>query len=1042
MREGRIAVFGAILCGIAAFCVSWAEGTQMVSKDGIEAKLRTVSIPFVKNEGQVEPSVLFHAKILGGAVLVSRDGTIVHRLVEGGKPQAKAGSGAMASSEKAKTSSPRRALEIREVFVTEQNEHWASRIRPVGEEPSVTKISYFRGRNPSGWYPSVETFDRVNLGEIWNGIEVKLKAHGDNVEKLFYVRPGADPSRIMVRVDGGKGVRLNEKGEIEVDTELGIAKFSKPIAYQLEDGKRISVSYELKEDLYTFRTGDYDREKTLVIDPLLASTFVGGDRHDHISSMVVDPYGNVYVAGMTVSVDYPVIAGALDGTCGTDGNCNAFGSTPDTRRMDAFISKFDNGLTTLLASTFLGGEDDDSIASIALDELGNVFVAGQTTSDEFPVTLGAYQTAKPGGYDAFVCKLNASLTSLLASTYLGGRDYDEASSVLVVGPEDRRPKVCVAGNTRSNNFPTTPSAYDRNCGTDGNCNGKGDAFVACFTGSLSTLVSSTFVGGSGWEEARALALGGDGRLYLVGVTDSTDFPTTANAYRTSYNGGLHDIFVVNLPVTLDILVASTLLGGDQEDNACCVAMCGHEVCVAGLRKFLPQPHYPDQDVAIYKLSPDLRTLVASRFLGGQGLDGSDEAHAMAIDASGNIYVAGTTSSEDYPTTEDAYMSRPLRSEDIFLSKLSPDLNELVASTYFGSDYSTVASLAIDPSGNVFLAGTACHPSFPTTPGAYDTFCGTDGNCDQPDPYAAWFCDGFVSKFDNRFSSSPISMYTLNVEVSGHGSVASTPGGIHCIPACTHQYSSGTLVTLSAMPEEGFELDRWEGDCSTCAKDSECLVIMNRDVSCAAIFSESVGYSLTVRKTGTGSGIVRGRGIECGDDCSEIEPRGIEVSLLAIAGEGSRFASWGGDCEACGSGLTCNLRMDSHKECTARFDRPGPDLTGSWESLEQSCKDTASGLRCKLKGRLTVTNQGDAKAQAGATIRFYLSQDTEVSAEDLILKELALGALAPGRSKTKKLSATLPTGTSASGKYVIGWIDPTNAVEEKNEDNNLAIGQIP
>lgn len=154
MREGRIAVFGAILCGIAAFCVPWAEGTQMVSKDGIEAKLRTVSIPFVKNEGQVEPSVLFHAKTLGGAVLVTRDGTIVHRLVEGGKPQAKAGSGAIASSEKAKTSSPRRALELREVFVTEQNEHWASRIRSVGEEPSVTKISYFRGRNPSGWYPS------------------------------------------------------------------------------------------------------------------------------------------------------------------------------------------------------------------------------------------------------------------------------------------------------------------------------------------------------------------------------------------------------------------------------------------------------------------------------------------------------------------------------------------------------------------------------------------------------------------------------------------------------------------------------------------------------------------------------------------------------------------------------------------------------------------------------------------------------------------------------------------------------------------------
>ncbi|MDY7034377.1 MAG: SBBP repeat-containing protein [Thermodesulfobacteriota bacterium] len=181
-----------------------------------------------------------------------------------------------------------------------------------GESNALTKVNCFTGQDPSKWRRRISTYNMVSLGEVYKGIELKLKAHGGNVEKLFYVKPGADPGRIRVRLDGVNALTVNESGELEIETDLGVMKFTKPVAYQEEKSKKtyVQVAYAVKGCEYGFDVDDFNRGKGLVIDPLLASTFFGGSYSDAAFSLSMDRDGNVYVAGHTVSSDFPTTPGA------------------------------------------------------------------------------------------------------------------------------------------------------------------------------------------------------------------------------------------------------------------------------------------------------------------------------------------------------------------------------------------------------------------------------------------------------------------------------------------------------------------------------------------------------------------------------------------------------------------------------------------------------------------------------------------------------------------------------------------------------------
>ena len=486
-------------------------------EERVKSSLANLQIPFIENKGQVHKDVAFYAKTFGGTVFVTKDGRLVYTLPEGssGKEDLRK-HGKISKLDAKKDAQLGRVVVLIESFV-------GAKIKEVkGESPSTTKVSYFKDNDPSRWKSGISTYDLVSLGEVYKGIEVKLRAYGNNVEKLFYVKPGASPDAIKVKVEGGR-ISVNDKGELEVETELGIVRFTKPVAYQEVDGKKVEVpvSYRLINDnLYAFNVGEYDRTKPLVIDPLLASTFIKGSDWELVYAIALDRSGNVYVIGRTSSSDYPTTPGAYDRSYNGD--------------FDVFVSKLSNDLSKLLASTFIGGSCYDGGYSIALDSLGNVYVTGKTMSSNYPTTPGAYDRSYNGGYgDVFVSKLSSNLSQLLASTFIGGSADDYGTSIAL----DRLGNVYVTGRTGSSDYPTTPGAYDTQCGTDGTCNGGYyDAFVSKLSNDLSKLLASTFIGGSSYDYGISIALDRLGNVYVIGRTGSSDYPTTPGAYDTSHNG--------------------------------------------------------------------------------------------------------------------------------------------------------------------------------------------------------------------------------------------------------------------------------------------------------------------------------------------------------------------------------------------------------------------------------------------------------------------------------------------------------------------------
>jgi len=392
---------------------------------------------------------------------------------------------------------------------------------------------------------------------------------------------------------------------------------------------------------------------------------------------------------------------------------------------------------TLGYSTYLGGSGSDYGNAIAVDSTDSAYITGYTSSANFPVTPGAYQSSCSGGscatnFDAFVTKLNPTGTALVYSTYLGGNSKDYGYGIAVDSSGD----AFVVGTTFSSNFPTTAGVVQPKCG--GNTCADGDVFITALNPTGSGLVYSTYLGGSTTNQGNAIAIDSSDNAYVTGYTKAANFPVTAGVFQhtcSSCKSALVDSFVTKLNSTGTALVYSSFLGGNNADVGYAIALDSSEN--AYVTGYTYSTNFPTTKgafqttangpttVFVSKVNSTGTTLSYSTYLGGSGTGTSACSacgSAIAVDAEGDAYVAGLTWETNFPTTAGAFQTTFAGGfHDGFVTKFNPTGTGLIYSTYIGgSGDDGVTSIVLDASDNAYLKGNTFSTNFPTTPGAFNT----------------------------------------------------------------------------------------------------------------------------------------------------------------------------------------------------------------------------------------------------------------------------------------------------------------------------------
>ena len=354
------------------------------------------------------------------------------------------------------------------------------------------------------------------------------------------------------------------------------------------------------------------------------ATYLGGNGWDHGRDIAVDAKGNIYITGFTSSTNFPV-KNALQGA--------------NAGMRDVFVTRF-NSDGSLAFSTYLGGSGDDVGNGIRVDSEGNIYITGRTTSSDFPLK-NPLQEAKAGDWDVFVAKISAKGDSIIYSTYLGGSNWDEGRGIAV----DPSGNVYITGHTTSKDFRTKKPLQQI-------YGGNKDAFLAKIS-SEGRLVFSTYLGGREFDQGNSIAIDAMGNVYITGATGSKDFPVK-NPLQAE-KAGDKDAFIAGINPEGDALLFSTFLGGGDFDNGRYLTVdVEGDIYITGITKSkdfpLKEPVQGENagasDAFITKMTLDGKTVLFSTFLGGSS---SDDGSGIAIDNDGNIYVAGTTESKDFPT---------------------------------------------------------------------------------------------------------------------------------------------------------------------------------------------------------------------------------------------------------------------------------------------------------------------------------------------------------------------------------------------------------
>lgn len=669
---------------------------------------------FIENKGQWPASVMFACDVEGGKIWVESDGLLIDLF-----DQKVMNAYTDAHHKKTKDGKmpdflPRHAYKMEFVGASGK-----AHIEKLNRQSST--YNYFLGNNPEHWGSGAESFGEIVLKNVWPGVDFRLYSKDFVLKYDFIVHPGANAKDIVLRYVGIQPPRPGGNGQMKLSTAFSSVIEQAPVAWDLTASEReyIGCSYRINESTVSF---DFDRplrsDRTLVIDPeLIFSTYSGSTSNNFGYTATYDEEGHLYAGSSAFGQGYPSTLGAYDVTF-------------NNGIVDIALSKFNLDGTGLIWSTFLGGASDELPHSLIVNTAGELFVYGTSSSSNFPTTAGAYNASFSGGSplnlqnglgvnytngsDIVVSRLSANGSQLLASTYVGGTGNDglnlgtgnggtalkfnyadEIRGEILI---DQQNNIYVATCTNSTDFPTTAGVFQPNPG-----GGLMDGCVLKMDNSLSTLLWSSYLGGSSGDAVYSIDLDSENNILVSGGTQSANFPTTFGTVQMNYQGGVSDGFVSKINSSGTLLLASTFVGSDTYDQAYFVELDDQDrVHIFGqTQKFgnywIQNATYgiPAGGQILVKYNPDLSQVIWSTAFGSGNGQPNISPTAFLVDVCSKVYICGWGSAiqggplttNGLPTTAGAFQTTTTGG-DFYMMVLQDNASSIFYASYFGGNQST------------------------------------------------------------------------------------------------------------------------------------------------------------------------------------------------------------------------------------------------------------------------------------------------------------------------------------------------------------------
>jgi len=705
------------------------------------------TIFFIENINQWEPHIRYKIELSSTSVFLEEDGITYY--FEDRKAVEKLLAYKLSGAAQKELQAPSNKINYHayKVHFKNANKH----VKTSAYHPSTDYINYYIGNDKSRWASKVRKYRQAKYHNIYNDIDLVFYEQDYLLKYDFIVKPGANPNDIAMLYEGHDGIKINTRGNLTISTSVNEITELKPFAYQIIAGDTVEVParFTLKDNTvsFVFPRG-YDKNHALIIDPaLIFSTFSGSTTDNWGYTATYDYDGFVYAAGISMGLGYPFTTGAFQQTFG-----GAY--------CDISITKYDTTGASLIYSTHLGGNGPEIPHSIFVNNNNELFVFGTTGSNNFPVTPNAYDTTFNGGTpyimtnvlnynlgsDIIVTRFNANGTALLASTYLGGSGNDGLSSAPPLRynyADEARGEVFLDDNnncwivssTQSPDFPITANAFQQTFG-----GGQQDGLIVKMDNDLSTLIWSSFIGGSGNDAVYSITIDdNDGNVYVAGGTSSQNFPVTSGVLQPTYNGGSCDGFIAKIHKNGNSIIHATYYGSNaydqiyfvERDKLGYVYVFGQTQAMGNTFIHNALWNTPNGGQFISKLGNQLDTLIWSTAFGTGGGMPNISPTAFLVDLCNNIYLSGWGGSVNgfggtngLPITIDAFQSTTNNS-DFYLLVITDDASSLVYATYFGgavsSDHVDGGTSRFDKKGIIYqsmCAGCGGHSDTPTTPGAW------------------------------------------------------------------------------------------------------------------------------------------------------------------------------------------------------------------------------------------------------------------------------------------------------------------------------------